>query len=468
MSTLKSYFEQLFKIKSINIDKGHLALFDRFLQDRDVEAAFTSIQNIQTCMTAKWKEIVKIEEIQSKQLVLTNGTVGKAYEFFFDFSQKIFSDIGEFSLEFDEKIGITFDKEDNKISGVLKEAGEHILLMNFKLKNATEELGFHQKQIKLLVNPDPKSLWKNLASDRDDPYWKEDDLSTFFEFGSKTLVIGSKRGRSHAHEAKFRDDDFDFSFNEDTGWGVIAVADGAGSARYSRKGSKIACEAITDFFCELDNESMSPIESAILEVLETPSEETYKKLSGYFIKQLGEAAFRALSEIRKEASSQNAELRDFSTTLIFAFVKKIREKFVIASFWVGDGGIGIYDKTKNEVFVLGTPDSGEFAGQTRFLTMSDTFAEGAYANRIRFKIVENFTALILMTDGITDPKFQTDANLNRIEKWDELWDDLSGLNPDDCKVDFSAHNPSVEIQLMSWLDFWSPGNHDDRTIAILF
>jgi hypothetical protein len=89
----------------------------------------------------------------------------------------------------------------------------------------------------------------------------------------------------------------------------------------------------------------------------------------------------------------------------------MKTKYVIASFWVGDGGIGIYNKEKNEVFVLGTPDSGEFAGQTRFLTMSDIFADGAYANRVKFKIVEDFTALVLMTDGITDPKFQTDNNL---------------------------------------------------------
>ena len=24
------------------------------------------------------------------------------------------------------------------------------------------------------------------------------------------------------------------------------------------------------------------------------------------------------------------------------------------------------------------------------------------------------------------------------------------------------------FQLLDWLDFWSPGNHDDRTIAILY
>ena len=67
-----------------------------------------------------------------------------------------------------------------------------------------------------------------------------------------------------------------------------------------------------------------------------------------------------------------------------------------------------------------------------------------------------------MTDGITDPKFETDANLLKVEKWNELWQDLSK------EVDFSDNNKASADQLLGWLDFWSQGNHDDRTIAILF
>ena len=81
--------------------------------------------------------------------------------------------------------------------------------------------------------------------------------------------------------------------------------------------------------------------------------------------------------------------------------------------------------------------------------MSDIFSEGAYANRVKFKVVEDFTALVLMTDGITDPKFQTDNNLSRIEKWNELWADLEGVNQDNCKVDFSK--PIEEVELINSL-----------------
>lgn len=77
-------------------------------------------------------------------------------------------------------------------------------------------------------------------------------------------------------------------------------------------------------------------------------------------------------------------------------------------------------------------------------------------------IVPDFTALMLMTDGISDPFFETDANLAKKEMWDKLWFNLSK------EVEFTDDNEQSQYQLLNWLDFWSPGNHDDRTIAILY
>lgn len=468
MSEIKPYIEQLLQKFRVNIEKHHIPLFDAFVKDESVIESFNLIKNTQVAMIDKWKEKTQVEDIKAKQIVLSNGTVGKPYEFTFDFIQLKLNDIGDYHVEADEKIGITFSKDENKISGVLQEAGEHNLTFNFKLKTDSEEKPFHKKEIKLIVNPDPKSLWKNDPTPLDIDYYKPDDVSASFEFGEHKLIVGSKRGRSHAHEAKPRDDAFEYTFHDETGWGIIAVADGAGSAKYSRKGSEIACESVIEFFKNLEKETIEEIESSIQRYLSDESDENRNKLSSLLGGQLVKAAFTAQQNIKEEATKKEAEVKNYSTTLIFALVKKYQNKYLIASFWVGDGGIGIYDKDKNEVSVLGTPDSGEFAGQTRFLTMNDIFADSSVYNRIKLKVVENFTALILMTDGITDPKFQTDSNLNKIEKWNELWDDLNGNNQDNCKVDFSKSSEDAEKDLMNWLDFWSPGNHDDRTIAILY
>ena len=38
----------------------------------------------------------------------------------------------------------------------------------------------------------------------------------------------------------------------------------------------------------------------------------------------------------------------------------------------------------------------------------------------------------------------------------------------DPKVDFDKDNSEIASQLSTWMDFWNPGNHDDRTLAIIY
>jgi len=74
----------------------------------------------------------------------------------------------------------------------------------------------------------------------------------------------------------------------------------------------------------------------------------------------------------------------------------------------------------------------------------------------------------MMSDGIYDPKFVVEANLPNIKKWQEFLADLNGQNEDNVKVELSTDNKDIEAQFSQWMDFWSAGNHDDRTLAIVF
>lgn len=63
----------------------------------------------------------------------------------------------------------------------------------------------------------------------------------------KKLVVTSKRGRSHAHEGKFREDDF--AVNElPADWCIVSVSDGAGSAKAAREGSRVATASVNGVF----------------------------------------------------------------------------------------------------------------------------------------------------------------------------------------------------------------------------
>ncbi len=350
------------------------------------------------------------------------------------------------------------------------------LTIKYSLKSRDIDKVVREKKVPFVINQDPRKLWKNRPVDWDampEPKYKKEDTQCAYVkvealaegTPQKDIVAASKRGRSHAQEAKPRDDHFRVE-HMDNGWYIMAVADGAGSAKFSRKGSQIACdEAVNNCMVQLSN--CKAFEDAICKYdrLKAAEEEEARKEVGNFIYNIvGLAAFNAHKAINTEAavSKQNPKL--YATTLLLTICKRFSYGWFIASFWVGDGAICLYNRDEHTAKILGIPDEGEYAGQTRFLTMPEIFKDAtSFYKRLRFNIVKDFTALFLMSDGVSDPKFETDANLINPAKWDALWDDLKQNG-----VDLTDDNDAAKDQLLDWLDFWSPGNHDDRTIAILY
>jgi serine/threonine protein phosphatase PrpC len=467
MEKATQYLKDLLQVKGILIDGRHAGLLSKICETNEIKESIDSITLIQDKMINAWYRNVKINDFVNSAITIPNATVDKPYTYLFDVSKEPFKGIKILGIN-GEDLNITFDPASNSIASTFSNSGQFKIEIRFNLEeDPTDEIA-GIKEVKLLVNPDPKSLWKNLDSDRNDPYWKEDNTSSCGILRSKKFIVGSKRGRSHAHEGIFRDDDFAFNFSEETGWGIMAVADGAGSAKYSRKGSILACEKVIDYFKNIQVDELTKLSEAIISEIAESNELNQKAISSFCITHLGKAAFSALSAIKEEASLKNAQIKDYSTTLIFAFVKEFGDNLFVSSFWVGDGGIGIYSKEPNTISLLGLPDSGEFSGQTRFLTMNEIFADNDYIKRIKYKIVDKTCKLVLMTDGITDAKFQTDAALEKIDVWNSFMDDLNGQNEDNVKIDFETDIKLSEECLMNWMDFWSTGNHDDRTLAIFY
>jgi serine/threonine protein phosphatase PrpC len=287
----------------------------------------------------------------------------------------------------------------------------------------------------------------------------------------KDVVAASQRGRSHAQEGKPRDDHFKLHHCEDSDWYIIAVADGAGSAKYSRKGSEIACETVVDF-CKEHLQNCTEFEDKIRAYHNAENEEEARKqMANIIYSIIGNAAFKAQKNIKEAAETNSAVAKDMATTLMFAICKKFEFGWFVASYWVGDGAMCLFNQEKQTFKLLGIPDEGEFSGQTRFLTMPEIFIDAqAVMSRLRFSIEEDFTALMLMTDGISDPMFETENNLNSYDKWNEFWTKLkTGFSEDNIPgVELVDDNEEAKNQLLRWMDFWSPGNHDDRTIAILY
>jgi serine/threonine protein phosphatase PrpC len=306
--------------------------------------------------------------------------------------------------------------------------------------------------VQVSVIPDPKSLWKDLPSDSTARFHKPDKSEQLVESKSFVTFASSVRGRSHAHKGTHRDDDFCVLSDESSGWMISCVADGAGSCKFSRQGAYIASK-----------KSVSVLKEALLgpygEKLEAAvtgdnAESTGECLQNTIVKAVY-SGYKAIFDSMD--TEQGDTVKDFSTTLILSAIKKVADGYLLFSFWIGDGGIFVLNSS-NEPKLLGVPDSGQYAGQTRFLD-GKLFEGHEIYDRIKFEKLTDLKALILATDGITDAWFETEAMLENPESWNKLWPELEQA--------VNGVDKSESLQrLTEWMDFWSPGNHDDRTITI--
>jgi serine/threonine protein phosphatase PrpC len=479
----KTYISNLFKAKNLNFGANKQSIFDEFIQSSICEDAVKIIVENQNKIMENWNLINRILDIKNQQIVIPNATIGKQYKSKIDFEALKLNDLIFEQFEGFEEIGLTFNKETDTIEGIPTQSGDIKIKFLFNIAGEPESSPPNEKLISLVVNPDPKSLWKDIPSDKNDLFWKEDDVSISDSLGNRRIVVASKRGRSHENVGSFRDDDFAYKHFEKTGWSVIAVSDGAGSYSLSRVGSQLACNAVVEYFENHSYLEQSVFEEKLLEFNSSKDEALLKEIEILSKQNLYKAAVFVHNQIKEHAEDTFLEhpelfnnprakthLDYYHSTLIFTVFKKYDFGYVILTFGVGDCPIAIMNKDKTSTSLLNWLDVGEFGGGTRFITQPNIFhsKEHPMVTRFNFKIVSDFSFLFLMSDGIYDPKFVVEANLEKSENWIKFLNDLEGNNEDGIKVEFDKSNNDIASQLSTWMDFWSSGNHDDRTLAIIY
>src|ERR1043165_9780079 len=499
-------------------------MFKDFAEQKENVDAVNQIIDLQKSIMEKWKLTSRIKDIIDQSVKIPNATVGKPYTAKIDFNALNWKDLSYTGIESLEEYGLSYDSDTGEISGTPIKSGDFKLQFQFRIKSEADNSALNIKPLAFVVNPDPKSLWKYIPSDegKDEAwkqanYWKPDTAEDFQPLLDKHVVVASRRGRSHANVGSFRDDDFAFKEITGSGWGVVAVSDGAGSSKFSRKGSQLACNTIIEYFegkltpelsaefealaknsqkesagKDLTSEAMPVVEPVVemttgsppagepapdstvppptdkTEVKEPVTETAGQKINKFIYNLMGNAARTVYKTLEEFGKANNITLKELHSTLVFAAIKRYDFGYVILTFGVGDCPIGLMNKAGTEVKLMNWLDVGEFGGGTRFITMADIFTSDKFATRLGFKVIDDFSYLFLMTDGIYDPKFVVEANLEKLEKWKEFVADLQGSNEDKAKVNFDPKNKDMAKELGTWMDFWSPGNHDDRTLAIVF
>jgi len=404
---------------------------------------------------------------------LKNGTVGQEYTEILDFD-KIYSDgkIKNYTVHGLEEIGLDINRNTGEIAGVPVKHGdpaenfESELIVRYETETGSKE----GRRIYIKILPDPKTMWKTIEPDENLGDWKKHEykkqisINKYGGMQKGKIIAASKRGRSHAHKALFRDDHVSIRHLDEIGWSILIVADGAGGAKLSRVGSAIACETAVDNISEKLSLFDDELSNKIVEILNKSNNKSHQKgetsLKKILYNILSASSFEAAKAIQQEAKKRNVNKNHFHTTYLTAIYKAFDTGHFFSSFWVGDGAIGVYTKSR-DICILGSPDEGEYSGQTKFITMNDVMgSDKELSDRIHYKIVKDFTALLVMSDGVSDPMFGTVKNLNSLSYWDDLWTEL--------ERDVLTGTGNEADNLLNWMEFWAEGEHDDRTMAILY
>lgn len=160
---------------------------------------------------------------------------------------------------------------------------------------------------------------------------------------------------------------------------VIALADGAGSAKLSHYGASCVVESISDLFIHhfediFANEDGRQVKLAIIE--------------------------KVLTDINSKAEELNCTPKDLAATMLV--VAENNDRFIIAH--IGDGVIGYLDG--NVLKTASVPSNGEHANETYFVTSKDAIN----TMKIFKGSIKSIAGFVLMSDGTEQSLYNKKSN----------------------------------------------------------
>lgn len=364
----------------------------------------------------------------------------------------------QLTLEDDGGTGMMLSRE-RQLSGTPTGAGA----IQFSLSGSDEEGNQVLNLIlKLALIPNSRELWKDNPADPTDLFAKPEKEVDRIAVGSGWhMAMGSLRGRSHAHRGGQRDDHGVIA-QTSSGWNLLLVADGAGSCELSRQGSLLATTKARDSLtATLESDAGMQLEQAAISWWQ---EGDHSRMPQELLRSIQDTIITAVHQghlaISEASKDSGHPLKAFSTTLLMAMQKVTDHGHLIITFGIGDGGIAVLSD-KSHAVLMNNADSGQHAGQTRFLD-APLFHEGeSLYQRVKVRIFDSLDAVILATDGVTDPKFNSDNDMREPASWWSFFSELApALN--------APMTESVVDPLLEYLNFFIERHHDDRTVAVLY
>lgn len=273
------------------------------------------------------------------------------------------------------------------------------------------------------------SLWKYLPIPSNEPEPAPEYINGTINFPGSRIIAARVRGKKHKHEGTNCDDWYEVANYERITF--VAVSDGAGSKKFSRIGARESCKATIGYlvssFEKLFADKPELKANLTLALNDPECIEACSILAGAVqqavIKahEAVEAAFysRKTNLEYEKVLGRGLQLKDLSGTLLIAVMIPISEttkEQLVISCQIGDGMIAILNSKgefSNSVKLMGVPDSGDFSGETDFLTSSQM--KNIEALQYRTKISRTIAdTVMVMSDGVADDYFPNETEIRRL------------------------------------------------------
>lgn len=262
------------------------------------------------------------------------------------------------------------------------------------------------------------------------------------------LLLVSRRGRVHAHRGEHREDAGSITATPH-GW-CAAVADGAGSAPYSRLGAAIATQVFTHSMQAALGPDTSTSAATANDILANAMQH---------------AATASNAAMRDFAERTGLAHRDLRTTLLAATL----HSDTLALMQVGDGAMSLRH-ADGRMSHPHTAATGDYSGEVAYFLPDDGALEQLQQSLV-LQPRADCVGLVLATDGVEDPWYPFTRHAGTL--FSQLARGSSDADALPTGLTSAWHEPVLSAPdrvqaLTAWLGFEKRGENDDRTLCVIW
>lgn len=273
------------------------------------------------------------------------------------------------------------------------------------------------------------NLWKYLPIPEGEPEPMLEYINGIVKLPCSKVIAARVRGKKHKHEGTNCDDWYEVANYEKITF--VAVSDGAGSKKFSRIGARESCRASVGYLVKtvekLFADKPEIRTNLSLDLSDKKCMEACGMLAGIVQNSViqayeaVEAAYysRSVDPAYSKTLNRDLQFKDLSGTLLIAVlipVSEFSKEYLVITCQIGDGMIALLNtegEFKNSLKLMGVPDSGDFSGETDFLTSPQM--KNIETLQPRTKISRCvIDTMFVMSDGVADDYFPNETEMRRL------------------------------------------------------